>query len=139
MKIIKKIYVCKIFQVVSSWRKFFSRSSSEMPNSNTHVTTVATMEASTNGEELQVESTDEELQEGNLHEQVLLKSLSFSYSFFKKWVGHSASGLNTPLLPLLLYLHTILAVAHAPQLPFHQYLICPSFSIYFFQFSSALF
>jgi hypothetical protein len=42
------------------------------------------MEASTNGEGLQVESTDEEeLKEGNLHEQVLLKSLSFSYSFFK--------------------------------------------------------
>ena len=55
-----------------------------MPNSNTHVTTVATMEVSTNGEGLQVESTDEEeLKEGNLHEQVLLKSLSFSYSFFK--------------------------------------------------------
>ena len=55
-----------------------------MPNSNTHVTTVATMEASTNGEGLQVESTDEEeLKEGNLHEQVLLKSLSYSYSFFK--------------------------------------------------------
>jgi len=29
------------------------------------------MEASTNGEELQVESTDEELQEGNLHEQAI--------------------------------------------------------------------
>ena len=42
------------------------------------------MEASTNGEGLQVESTDEEeLKEGNLHEQVLLKSLSYSYSFFK--------------------------------------------------------
>jgi len=43
-----------------------------MPNSNTHVTTVATMEASTNGEGLQVESTDEEeLKEGNLHEQAI--------------------------------------------------------------------
>ena len=71
-----------------------------MPNSNTHVTTVATMEASTNGEGLQeVESTDEELKEGNLHEQVLLKSLSFSYSFFK--TGFSLHmGWITPLLPL---------------------------------------
>ena len=72
------------------------------------------MEASTNGEGLQVESTDEEeLKEGNLHEQVLLKSLSFSYSFFKKWI--QPVGWTMPLLPLLQYFFILFyAVAHAP-------------------------
>jgi hypothetical protein len=83
-----------------------------MPNSNTHVTTVATMEASTNGEGLQAESTDEELNEGNLHEQVLLKSLSFSYSFFK--TGFSLWVEPRPFCPFYNFFILFYAVAHAP-------------------------